>query len=165
MRVLLISTLIYLSGVVVVLYLRPEIMFHKDGRWKEFGLHVGDATVFPFWMFCIAWALVSYFMSGVVGQGGAAAELTALTAIASAGTPFSGVAESTIRTVAKNNLVQEVSEEEDLVRPLPVPTLKKRGGASLSSRMRGGGGGGKPKRGYYLYVGDDSDGGELAAEE
>ena len=61
MRVLLLSALLYLTGVVLVLYLKPEIMFHEDGRWKEFGLTNNEKySVFPFWLFCILWALVSY---------------------------------------------------------------------------------------------------------
>jgi len=53
--------ILYLTGIAVVLFFRPSLMFHRDGRWKEFG--VGDidgGTVFPFWLFCIIWAAVSY---------------------------------------------------------------------------------------------------------
>jgi hypothetical protein len=161
MRVLLISTLLYLSGVVVILYVRPQGMFHTDGRWKEFGLHAEDGTVFPFWMFCIAWAFISYFLSGVIGgHGGAADDLRTLTAVASVSTPFSGLPERTIRTVAKNNLVQEDEEEDTQVQPLPVPVSKKKGRAAVPMR----GGGAALKRGYYLYVGGDSDA-EDGAEE
>ena len=61
MRVLLLSALLYLTGVVLVLYLKPEIMFYEDGRWKEFGLTNNEKySIFPFWLFCILWALLSY---------------------------------------------------------------------------------------------------------
>jgi len=35
-------------------------MFHHDGRWKEFGINGVDTTYFPFWFFCIVWAIVTY---------------------------------------------------------------------------------------------------------
>ena len=39
-------------------------MFHRDGRWKEFGIgDVDGGTVFPFWLFCIIWAAVSYLVT------------------------------------------------------------------------------------------------------
>ena len=53
--------ILYLTGIAVVLFFRPSLMFHKDGRWKEFGIgDVDGGTVFPFWLFCIIWAAVSY---------------------------------------------------------------------------------------------------------
>ena len=61
MRVLLGSALLYLTGVVVVLYLKPHVMFTEDGRWKEFSLSAdSNSTRFPFWLFCIVWAILSY---------------------------------------------------------------------------------------------------------
>lgn len=38
-------------------------MFHKDGRWKEFGTSSDMHTVFPFWLACIVWAIVSYLIT------------------------------------------------------------------------------------------------------
>ena len=61
MRVLLGSALLYLTGVVVVLYIKPQLMFTDDGRWKEFSLTADSTTTrFPFWLFCIVWAILSY---------------------------------------------------------------------------------------------------------
>lgn len=63
MRNLLYSAVLYLSGIAIVLYLRPALMFRKDGRWKEFGVNGvqgDDTTYFPFWMFCIIWAVVAH---------------------------------------------------------------------------------------------------------
>jgi hypothetical protein len=39
------------------------MMFHPNGRWKEFGVGDVETTVFPFWMFCIFWAIVCYSLS------------------------------------------------------------------------------------------------------
>jgi len=61
MRVLLFSALLYMVGVVVMLFLKPKIMFNEDGSWKEFGLYNSEKhTWFPVWLFCIVWAIVSY---------------------------------------------------------------------------------------------------------
>jgi hypothetical protein len=60
MKALLISLVLYLTGIALLLFLRPAIMFHKDGRWKEFGVSGDDVTIFPLWMFCIVWAVVTY---------------------------------------------------------------------------------------------------------
>jgi hypothetical protein len=61
MRVLLYSALLYLVGVVAVLFLKPAIMFNEDGTWKEFGIDNSKKTTwFPVWLFCIVWALVSF---------------------------------------------------------------------------------------------------------
>jgi hypothetical protein len=62
-RVILLSCLLYLVGVVLVLYLKPTLMFDKSGTWKEFGFVKDDKrTWFPFWLFCILWALISFFI-------------------------------------------------------------------------------------------------------
>jgi len=60
MRVLLYSAVLYLTGVALVLYFRPSLMFKQDGRWKEFGVQGVDTTYFPFWLFCIVWAVVAH---------------------------------------------------------------------------------------------------------
>ena len=54
-------------GIAVVLFFRPSLMFHRDGRWKEFGIgDIDGGTVFPFWLFCIVWAAVSYIITHLV---------------------------------------------------------------------------------------------------
>ncbi len=64
MRVLLLAAILYLLAVVAVLYVKPSLMFREDGTWKEFGLHESDQhTPFPFWLFCLVSALVSYGIS------------------------------------------------------------------------------------------------------
>jgi hypothetical protein len=55
------AILVYILGMAVVLYLRPAFMFKPSGVWKEFGVGATEGyTVFPFWMFSIVWAVVSY---------------------------------------------------------------------------------------------------------
>ena len=63
MRVLLLSGLLYLLGVAIVLSLKPSFMFTSDGAWKEFGIGRDPEkyTVFPFWLFAVSWAVLSFF--------------------------------------------------------------------------------------------------------
>lgn len=43
-------------------------MFRQSGTWKEFGLSNQDSyTIFPFWMFAIVWAIVSYVLVNLGG--------------------------------------------------------------------------------------------------
>jgi hypothetical protein len=58
---LLVSGLLYLSGIALILWLRPALMFRENGTWKEFGIGRGENyTWLPIWMFAITWALMSY---------------------------------------------------------------------------------------------------------
>lgn len=62
MYVFLGAGVLYIAGVATILFLRPSLMFSPDGSWKEFGIgkDTEHFSPFPFWMFCIVWALVSY---------------------------------------------------------------------------------------------------------
>jgi len=64
MKLLLLSGLLYLTGVSIVLYFRPEIMFTTEGEWKEFGLgrNPTQYTWLPFWLFTLLWAILSYLI-------------------------------------------------------------------------------------------------------
>ncbi len=64
MRLLLFAGLLYLIGISIILVLRPEIMFAKSGKWKEFGLgrNRDNYTWMPFWLFSILWAIISYII-------------------------------------------------------------------------------------------------------
>jgi len=55
---------LYLVGVGLVLFIKPQIMFTPDGDWKEFGIgqHKDRYTPFPFWLFCLIWAIVAYII-------------------------------------------------------------------------------------------------------
>jgi hypothetical protein len=62
MRRLIVAGLLYLTGIAVVLIIKPAIMFRDDGRWKEFGIGRDPEyfTYIPFWLFTIIWSLLSY---------------------------------------------------------------------------------------------------------
>lgn len=72
MRVLLYSGLLYLLGVAIILALKPDLMFTSDGAWKEFGIgrNPEKYTVFPFWMFAVLWAVLSFFTIQLLGTLG-----------------------------------------------------------------------------------------------
>lgn len=64
MRRLIVAGLLYLTGVAILLVIKPQVMFRDDGRWKEFGIG-RDPTEFthiPFWLFTILWAILSYII-------------------------------------------------------------------------------------------------------
>jgi hypothetical protein len=76
MSLLIYAGLLYLTGISVILILKPELMFSKDGTWKEFGLgrNKHKYTWLPFWLFSIMWAIVSYIivlvLASATGLGG-----------------------------------------------------------------------------------------------
>ena len=57
-------------GISTILILKPELMFTKDGGWKEFGLGRSKHkyTWMPFWLFAILWAVVSYIVVLVIAS-------------------------------------------------------------------------------------------------
>ena len=70
MSLLLFSGLLYLLGISVILVSKPELMFSKEGNWKEFGIgrNKHKYTWMPFWLFSIIWAIVSYMVVLVISS-------------------------------------------------------------------------------------------------
>jgi hypothetical protein len=70
MTLLIFSGLLYLIGISIVLFLKPELMFGTDGKWKEFGLgrNHEQYTWLPFWLFAIMWAILSYILVLVIAS-------------------------------------------------------------------------------------------------
>jgi hypothetical protein len=77
-------------------------MFHSGGgTWKEFGLaNTGNYTVFPFWMFTIIWAILSYalatlgsmfFASVALKSMNTSSNLDLFTPVSQASPPTTGV--------------------------------------------------------------------------
>ena len=64
MERLLAAGLLYLIVVAIVLAIKPNMMFTKEGAWKEFGIGRNPATHtwMPFWLFATLWSLVSYII-------------------------------------------------------------------------------------------------------
>ena len=70
MSLLIYSGLLYLAGISIILILKPDLMFCKDGTWKEFGLgrNKQKYTWMPFWLFAISWSIVSYVIVLVIAS-------------------------------------------------------------------------------------------------
>jgi hypothetical protein len=121
MRTLLLAAILYLIGVVVILLLRPGFMFDEDGRWKEFGSLSKDHTMFPFWLFCISWAVLSYcvtmYFMGGVGSSSSKKEET----VSNSSNSRSGKRSKS----GKKGRAPPNAVPEDLVEPLPPITPKK----------------------------------------
>jgi hypothetical protein len=69
MEVLWLAILLYSVGLAIILQLRPAIMFHENGTWKEFGYQRSAEsrhTIFPFWLFAVVWAFVSYAVASAI---------------------------------------------------------------------------------------------------
>jgi hypothetical protein len=64
MRRLIVAGLLYLTGIAVILVIKPQYMFQQDGRWKEFGIGRDPSrfTYIPFWLFAILWSILSYMI-------------------------------------------------------------------------------------------------------
>ena len=64
MRRLIVAGLLYLTGIAVLLVIKPQFMFHEDGRWKEFGIGRDPSrfTYMPLWLFAIVWSILSYMI-------------------------------------------------------------------------------------------------------
>lgn len=70
MSLLIYSGLLYLLGISIILTFKPDVMFTKEGNWKEFGLGRSKSryTWMPFWLFAIVWAILSYLLVLVVAS-------------------------------------------------------------------------------------------------
>jgi hypothetical protein len=70
MSLLIYSGLLYLAGISIILILKPDLMFCKDGTWKECGLgrNKQKYTWLPFWLFAISWSIISYVIVLVIAS-------------------------------------------------------------------------------------------------
>jgi hypothetical protein len=147
MESLWLAIAIYSVGLAVVITLRPALMFNENGTWKEFGYQRSSRhTLFPVWLFAIAWAFVSYALAAALiwiltGQSLAAATAASAAAASARWTPSRGLMEQE----------EEESDDEDFTIPVSrVPRSVSRN-ASSSSR--------KPRAGYYVLDPESEQGG------
>lgn len=70
MKLLIASGLLYLTGVALILFLRPQLMFDIEGNWKEFGIgrNPDTHTWMPIWLFCVMWAVMSFIIVVVLAD-------------------------------------------------------------------------------------------------
>ena len=131
----------YILGISVVLWTRPSLMFDGEA-WKEFGLsRKGNATIFPFWMFVIVWAFVSYILGTlcVIGCTGVAATVAATVT----------AAEPTPKEAPLAGAGLEAPKELDFIKTPPVRRKPRRAkGYYVRGMVKG-----KPT---YVYYGKES---------
>ena len=113
---------LYLVGIGIVLILKPSYMFTPDGDWKEFGIGQREDryTPFPFWIFCIMWALTAYFIVLMLEPYLSESKVVALTPIgaAAAANASSNIVYNS-RNIRNRRSVSSSSSESDSAIELP----------------------------------------------
>lgn len=137
MENLWLAILLYSIGLGLVLHFRPALMFHANGSWKEFGYQRDSRhTMFPFWLFSITWAIVSYALAAVltlmipVSGGVAAAAATAASWVSSSSD--------------HDEIEEEEVEEEEIAVPISRAKTVRRSTKATAPKK------GKPRPGYYV---------------
>ena len=125
MSLLIYAGLLYLMGISAILILKPELMFAKDGSWKEFGLgrNKQKYTWLPFWLFAILWSIISYILVLVIASN----------------TGLSGVSNN-INIPVQNNSIEPENVSMKAMTPV-LPDNMSRKKPSNSNEM---------KPGYYI---------------
>jgi hypothetical protein len=121
MSLLIYSGLLYLLGISIILTFKPDVMFTKEGNWKEFGLGRSKSryTWMPFWLFAIVWAILSYLLVLVVASH----------------TGLGGVTNNTEISVSKDTI-----DPENVSTKSMSPVLSKKKPTTM----------GDMKKGYYI---------------
>ena len=141
----IISGALYLVGVAVALVVKPSFMFAPDGTWKEFGIGQDPKryTVFPFWLFCLVWAVIAYIIVLLI--------LPLMTDMEQLNSEPVYTPKNNVNKRSKKNVVTTQAEDSDLVfddemEPVGLPkgyyVLNKK-----ASRIAG-----TPK---YVYLGEE----------
>ena len=124
MSLLIYSGLLYLLGISIILTFKPEVMFTKEGNWKEFGLGRSKTryTWMPFWLFAILWAILSYLFVLIIASH----------------TGLGGVTENTEISISKDTIEPENVSMKAMT-PVPQSITKKKPNSM-----------GDMKKGYYI---------------
>ena len=144
MKVLLHSAVVYLFGIALILYVKPTLMFSADGQWKEFGTMSTQHTVFPFWLFCIVWAVVSYVLMLYIlgGEARVVVPLTTSAALAAATSGIETTPEDLVPVLpTKTKRRRRVEEPEVEPEQAPRPTVEQAPRPTVEQ--------GAPRPGYY----------------
>jgi len=149
MELLWLAIVFYSIGLGLVLHLKPALMFNENGTWKEFGYQreVGASryTVFPFWLFAITWAFVSYTLAAAVAWNWSrsGAGIGAMAALAAARSQVSHIDEEYDETVAPDAELEEGEEELEAVPVSQTIRLPRRRNRPQTPAR-------KPRPGYYV---------------
>ena len=122
MEIIWVAIVIYSAGLAAVLYLRPALMFNENGKWKEFGYNRDSRhTIFPFWLFAIVWAFLSY-------------------ALAAAGIWYSAAASTAVASSSASSYSSWFTDDESEYESEPEENYKE---VRVSEKK-------KPRPGYYV---------------
>ena len=55
-----ISVIIFLVLFSIIHYIKPAIIYNKDGSFRQFGVGYKNKTVLPIWVFAIVLSILSY---------------------------------------------------------------------------------------------------------
>ena len=162
MELLWLSIVIYSIGLGVVLYVRPAIMFNENGTWKEFGYKRDSRhTIFPFWLFVITWALVSYVLSMAVSMYFSSDALIPSASLAAATSVShkyaSSMFEDTVEMPdgSESESESESEEEEVKVKTAPKKRQIKTVEPSIGTPVSRVSSKDKPRPGYYVLEPSD----------
>lgn len=61
-NIVLSSIIIFMFLFMLIVILKPPIIFNKDGTFRTFGLGYSKKTVTPIWLITIILAIISYFV-------------------------------------------------------------------------------------------------------
>lgn len=56
----LVSIIVFLLLFAIILVIKPNIMFDKNGKPREFGIGYKNKTILPLWLAVIILAIISY---------------------------------------------------------------------------------------------------------
>lgn len=56
----LVSVVIFLLLFALIIFIKPTIIFDKNGRPREFGIGYKNKTILPLWLMVIILAIISY---------------------------------------------------------------------------------------------------------
>jgi len=155
MESLWLAIAIYSVGLAVVIWLRPALMFNENGTWKEFGYQRSSRhTLFPVWLFAIAWAFVSYALAAALiwiltGRSAMMAASAAATSAAASArwSPSRGYRE--VEHEADEGIYDEETDDEDFTIPVSRVPRSTNGGRKKDN----------PRPGYYVLDPESERGG------
>ena len=156
MEILWLAIVFYSIGLGLALQFRPSLMFHENGNWKEFGYQRSSGpesrhTLFPFWLFAIAWAFASYVIAAAITWS--LASPTVALALGSLGTAVASNARTTSVPFGQYSAEEESeSEPESEPEEEEVPVKKSRGRPRGSKTTN-------PRAGYYVIDPGSTEGG------
>jgi hypothetical protein len=153
MEILWLAIVFYSIGLGLVLHFRPSLMFHENGVWKEFGYQRDSEsrhTLFPFWLFAIAWAFASYVLAAAITWSLSSPAALAFSTTAAAAASSSEVFGQ--YSLDKSEESEEEQEEEpEEAEELEVPVRRSRGRPRKTQS--------KPRPGYYVIAPESKEGG------